>query len=298
MSANPCFFPTSDPQDPFPLIELKQQLMVYTETPPGPKTARSVFDLYDERFGARITRFRTTAMAFLLRDWDSRARRAFLEQELPRLRSKMDWGYRFWDGKGADSWQFMFHGFPPATQPGNAGFFRFEFPWDVDPGVIRDLARALLAFLPCLSGSAGYYLQGRPGSKWENPSFDRMYGLAMRYWGAEAESLDVTVGHVLQGFKCVNWLTVIGDKWRQVAPEAISAAKAVAHQVTETPHATLFQAEEKPRLGDRNRREVLTGYRAVASALLPLQVTEHAAFGGNVWTDDNTIKYLRRFTNP
>jgi hypothetical protein len=60
----------------------------------------------------------------------------------------------------------------------------------------------------------------------------------------------------------------------------------------------LFQAEEKPRLIDRNRQEPLGGYGAVAGVLLPLQVSKHDAFGGRLWTDENTMNYLRRFTHP
>ena len=110
MSTNPILVMTSDPGEIFPLLELKQHLVLYLETPPGPKTARVAYDLYMDRFGGHVTKYRSTAPGDIPREWTTAARREFEDLELPACRTKDDWGYRFWDGRGIDSWQFLFHG--------------------------------------------------------------------------------------------------------------------------------------------------------------------------------------------
>ena len=42
----------------------------------------------------------------------------------------------------------------------------------------------------------------------------------------------------------------------------------------------------------------MPGYVAVAQALLPLQVKAFGSFGGERWDEDNSLRYLRRFTHP
>ena len=122
--------------------------------------------------------------------------------------------------------------------------------------------------------------------------------MAHRYWGIEAHNLDVTVNHMLQGYKCVNWLTILGNQYQKANKNAIEDAKLAAFAYKETNHAVLLQAEATPRFGDRNRQEVLDGYIAIAQALLPLQITEHESLGGYAWDEDNTMRYIRRFTHP
>lgn len=294
---NPILLITGDPDDIFPLLELKQHLILYSDTPPGPKTARAAYDLYTARFGDRISEYKSTADGKILQDWTPEAQAQFEAVLLPALRTKNDWGYRFWDGRGVDSWQFLFHGYPPVSEPDMAGVFRFEFPWDIPAEVLLEFTLAILRVVPCLSGTAGYHLQGQALTMNENRSYDAMFGMAHRYWGAEAQNLDVTLRHARSGYKCVNWLTLIGGALRQRDPAAVARAQALASAVVESPHTTLLQIGPRPRLIDRNRRDAFDDYTAVAEALLPLQITEHDAFGGDLWDDDNTLRYLRRFTH-
>ena len=240
--------------------------------------------------------YRSTATGSVLKDWNANTKKIFENQELPELRKKSDWGYVFADNKEIDSWLFMFHGYRPRTEAGKASFYRFDFDWQVDPHFLYTFASELISLVPCLSGFAGYYLQGRVAYSME--SYDTMFAISHRYWGLEAHNLDVTVNQMLSGYKCVNWLTIIGDKFRQANPEAIEQAKQVAMKYHETEYAILFQADEVPRFGDQNRREVLSGYVAIAKALLPLQIREHEALGGTRWTDDNTIEWIQRFAPP
>ena len=52
-----------------------------------------------------------------------------------------------------------------------------------------------------------------------------MFALAHRYWGVEAQNLDVTLRHARHGYKCVNWLTIIGNPLRQSDPKAVERAQ-------------------------------------------------------------------------
>jgi hypothetical protein len=280
------------------LVELKKGLVLYLAHPPGPATARTIYDLAMNRFASRIQAYRSTCPGSAPVPWTPSARSLFEGTILPKLRSRMDWGYMFSDGRGSDSLVFMFHGYRPHTEAGMASFVRFDFEWSFDSNELHSLARDLIGCMHCLSGFGGYYLQARFAPKYRPDAFDRVFGLAMRYWGAEAHNLDVSVNHLKDGFKCVNWLTILGNHLRSMAPEVIEQAKRAAHSHFETDHAILLQSELAPRLGDRNRNEWLNGYAAVANALLPLQVTEHAPFGGTLWDEDNTMRYLRRFTHP
>lgn len=293
MSENPFCWMANDG---IPLLELKQGLVLYVEDPPNPAQAKLVYDHYIRHCGARIRIYRSTAQGSEINRWDQSAQMDFERRALPNLRKRNEWGYAFSDDKKVNSRLFMFHGFRPHTQTGKASFYRFDFDWNVDLKFLRDFTDELISLIPSLSGFAGYYFQGRAGLLYASQSFDKMFSLAMRYCGIEAHNLDVTVNYMLEGYKCVNWLTIIGDKFRKANPEAVEKAKDVAFDYSETQYAVLLQADQMPRFGDRNRGETLDGYVAIAKALLPLQITEHAAFGGKRWTDENTIEYIRRFT--
>lgn len=279
-----------------PIVELKTGLVLYLEDPPGPMQARRVYELYQKLCGDRIRNYCSTAPGSLPQPWNPGVRQRFESHELPDLRKRRHWGYGFDDGNQVDSWLFMFHGYRPHSEAGKASFYRFDFPWDVDLGLLRTFADDLISFVPCLSGFGGYYFQGSATDL--VASYDLIFAWAHRYWGIEAHNLDRTVAHMLDGYKCVNWLTIIGNKYRQAYPAAIDAAKKVAFASKETNYTILFQAESKPQFGDINRREVLTGYASVARALLPLQINEHQSLGGTKWTAENTIRYIRRFTGP
>ena len=298
VSSNPLVERTSDPADIFPLLELKQHLVLYLEKPPSASEARFVYETYRDRFGDRIKRYRATTPGSLLMDWDAQARSDFEHRRLPDLRRRADWGYWFWDGKGTDSWQFVFHGFKPVSQAGTASFYRFEFDWAVAPDVLLGLAVELMGQLEFSSGYGGYSFHGRPSSMYHNLSYNRMFAWAHRYWGVEAQDLDVTVNHVLGGYKCVNWLTMIGEPLRREEPQAVKDASAAAFHSSENRHGVLLLAHSRPLLGDRNRGERLEGYARVAEALLPLQLDTHGAFSGTRWTDENTMAWMRRFTHP
>lgn len=276
-----------------PVIELKQTLILYLDHPPSPREAEAVYRTWMDVCGERVRFYRSTVANSSLRVWDAGAQRRFETEELQRLRQREHWGYVFWDGRPVDSWLFMFHGYRPSSEPGRASFFRFEFDWKVDPSLVLRLAIEALNTVDFVWGFAGYVLQGDQSDK----HFDRMYALAQRYWGVEAHSLDVTVQHALTGYKCVNWLTLIGDELRRQHPEAVERASAEATHSIRGTAGVLLQAGNSAQLGDRNRAEHLSVHTAIARYLRPLQMSEHAPFGGSRWDEVNTMDYIHRFTS-
>ena len=283
-----------------PIAELKQHVLLYVDTPPGPKTARQVLDLYFSIWGEPFKKYASTAMGAGDEPWSPTTRSRFFRDELPELRQRAHWGYSFSDGQVLDSRMLMFHGYGKFTEPDKASFYRFEFEWNVEPERIKQFACGLLDIVECLSGTAGYVFQGRPRGSKARSSFNEIYALGRRYWGVEVQDLDSTLKHARQGYKCVSWLTMIGAKLA-AGSDAITTAQGVAYAHEQRRGGWLLQAAATPSIGDRNRFEPMDGYVALATALEPLQMPTHEAFGdgtGSRWTEQNTLAWLRRFTHP
>ncbi len=114
---NPLVELTDDPKDPIPLVELKQHLVIFVQDPPGPVSARRVYDLYLQNCGDIFKTYKSTFEGPLPQDWNPAARARFERDELPALRLTTDWGYGFSDDKPRDSWLFMFHEFVERKYP-------------------------------------------------------------------------------------------------------------------------------------------------------------------------------------
>jgi len=296
MQANPLISPSPDPAVGVPLAELKQHLLLFVDTPPGPKTARAVYDLYLKTWGNPFLKYCSTALGDLPHDWTPVSRRRFEQVELPELRRFRAWGYGFFDGRDTDAWLMMFHGYQPASEPGRASFYRFEFDWALPPDLLLQFTQDVLGIVNCVCGYAGYFFQAQANGPYGKSSFDQVYAWALRYWGVDAEDLDVTVMHMMDAYKCPSWLTIIGQRLESKYPIAIAAAQSAAYRAQRSPGGVILQAGDAPELGDRHRHERLANYEAIAQALLPLQVRDHASFGGTRWTTDTTNGWLQRFT--
>jgi hypothetical protein len=277
-----------------PLVELKMVLLLFVKQPPNPEQARTVFDLFMSTYGKRIRLYCSTAAGSGPQPWNPQVHARMQQVLLPNLRKYRDWGYGFADGKLTDSTLFMVHGYRPHTEPGKASFYRIELPWNEELMGILQFSKQIIESVPFCNGMAGYYLQSsRP--HWAQ-AFDAMYAMSQRYWGLEANNLDQSVDHVLSGIKCVNWLTFIGTELGAKDLPAIQQAQKVSFSSYQSAQGWLFQAEEKPRYIDRNRLEPLGGYGQLAKALEVFQIDSHAPFGGKYWTEDNIMKYLKRFS--
>ena len=282
-----------DTEELEPTYELKYGLVLYTDYAPGPIRARAVSDRYFAHFGDRIRRWTSTTEGEAdLTEWDVASRSLFENERIPHLRKGIHWGYAFDDGNEFDTWLFMLHGYRPASEPGRAGFFRFEFPWNVEQSVVRNFAAELLDVAPFTSGFAGYFF--KPAVD-EPDSYDTMYAVCRRFWGIEAWNLDVSVCYLKQAYLSVNWLTLIGAELGRLIPEGMEEAKRHAVDAIDGKYGTILQASDVATLGDRNAGEPMDAYFAIARALMPIQVTTFESFGGRRWNDDNSFAWVRRF---
>ncbi len=190
-----------------------------------------------------------------------------------------EWGYSFWDGLNVGSRSIMFHGYTPVREPGLASFWRFEFDWQLDECLLRDFLVEVFGLTLCVTGYGGYTFVGLPSGEGAAESWDVIYAWARRYWGINVEDVDVSAAALLDGMKCVSWLTAIGPGLCLEHPHAVKAGRAAASWSAQTTSGTILQVGETPVLGDRNRQDDLSQYEAMANALLPLQVQQHGSFG-------------------
>jgi hypothetical protein len=286
-----------DSEESPPLLELKSRLILYLESPIDSESARRIYDLYMPRYGLRIAQYRSTAYGDVPEDWTAASRSRFEQAQLPRLYEQADWGYWFEEARWTDSRVFLFHGYRPASEPNRASIVRFDFEWDFDPEELNAFTRRVLEVVECVGGTAGYVLNPAEGD-YASDAYILMFAWAMRYWGVEAQDLDAYSHVALNGFPCIAWSTVIGASLLARNPDSVDRARTVAYASFEAGPHVIIRAEERPRLIDRNRRETLGNYPAVAEALLPLQSADPIEFDGDMWDEDNTRRYLRRFTNP
>lgn len=298
MATNPLYIPCRDPAVGAPLIELKMHLLLFVDAPPGPVIARRVWDLYLRRWGDPFRLYKSTSVGALVKPWSAAARRSFEQIELPDLRRHEDWGYGFADERYSDSWMYMFHGYRPVSEAGKASFYRFEFDWQVDLDRLLSFTADVLRIVDVVSGYGGYFFQGLPNGPYARTYFDQAYAWGWRYWGVEVEDLDVSVDHMLEGYKCPSWITIIGEALKNKDASAVRRAEAAAFRAGHVASNTVLLAGPSPALGDRHLQTPLTYYEAIARALEPLQVRQHGSFGGSRWTDANTMAWLRRFSGP
>ncbi len=275
-----------------PIYRLKLSLVLYLDYAPGPKRARAVYDTYMARFGEHISVYQSTSWMGPPFKWNARSRMNFETRELPDIQKHADWGYAFSDGTLVDNHLFMFHGYKPVTEAGKASFFRFEWPWNYEPSEIGTFAAELAGTVPFLSGTGGYIVSVKPFDEY---GYNRMFALVRRYWGLEAWNLDLTVKYTLDGYKCPSWLTMIGKRLLKRIKRPIDV-EAIASYGTATAHGLVYQSRSRPEVIDRNRAEPYEGEQAIARALLPLQIKNHAPFGGTSWADNNTLEWLYRFS--
>ena len=297
-SSGPLVLPSPQGPDDYPLVESKLQMTLFVDGPPGPKTVARMLDLYFGTWGDSFRQYTSTAFGSWEEDWDATARQRFLTSELPALRQGRHWGYSFSDGRKSDARRLMFHGYRPFAEPAQASFYSFEFEWQTDPQRLRAFALELLGELDCLSGSIGYGFRAHPTLL--TAANDQIYAWSRRYRGVDVRDDEVSAQSLTRAYKCVSWITLIGEALALRQPEALAVATAAALDYAKSGRTWLLQAAPEPTLGDRHRVQ-MPEYAAIATALLPLQVVGHGRFGhgsSERWTDDSTEAWLHRFTDP
>jgi hypothetical protein len=125
--------------------------------------------------------------------------------------------------------------------------------------------------------------------------------LAERFPGFEVEAEHVSVHHLKEGIKGVNWLTVLSDRW----VEALGGLDALRARLDDSifpfyPYdgGVVIQAGPKPVIGDVKANRWPTHYVTLAKVLKPIQIKNHYPmhFGGVGGLEhEATLAWLFRF---
>lgn len=184
----------------------------------------------------------------------------------------------------------------------SSGFVRLILPTnafgnDFSPFYI--LAKSLFEGMEFAFGSAGYSLNWNDLSNEANLAREAMSGMRKRYPGLDLSDPSATKFSAATGFKCVNWLTFLGDELASQAGGVISLGKKFGGAVTveSLPHGLVVRAGEIPAIGDVNRRIDVPFYHQVGRVLAPLRAQNHPPFLGvdGIVDDEESNEWLARF---
>jgi len=232
------------------------------------------------------------------------ARRAWCEPSRRRIVEGRGFEAGLWDGREIDdmlgSWSFMCRRVQ-WRDSGSHAFARLLTPLTADIGSLRDAALAIAEHVPLYSGHGGLVFVYDPWNK--ELALDYVYALARRYWGIDIEDLNRTIELMHDAIKGVNWLTLVGQRFRQHTEiaEGLQGLKARPEiDISECAEATVVTAGSVPVAGDRHRPNGgLDAYIAIAQALRPLFPSAVHDFSSARFIEQgNTLGWIRRFVEP
>lgn len=184
----------------------------------------------------------------------------------------------------------------------STGFARLILPveaFEDDFSPFYELAKSLFENMEFAFGSAGYSLNWNDLSNEADLAREAMSGMRKRYPGLDLSDPSGTKYSAASGFKCVNWLTFLGEDLAVQAGGALKLGKKLGAGVSvETlPHGLVVRAGEVPTIGDVNRRKGVPLYQQVGKVLAPLRAQNHPPFLGTdgIVDDDETNDWLARF---
>jgi hypothetical protein len=223
----------------------------------------------------------------------------FLAPTRARILERRRFWMQFWDGAKAGSWSICMramHRLDSGWHP----FVRLMIPVTADPTLLLRAAVEWSDFLDIRSGHGGFAFTYDP---WHlDRAFDNIYALAKRFWGVEVEHLNGTLPLMVDRIKSVSWLTVVGGHLRDrvdIAANLELLASRLDLSLEVRSRATVIRIGDAPAVGDQNRPDTsLDGYYAVARALEPLFVDDHADFPGMFSANGDTVGWIRRFVDP
>ncbi|WP_232515167.1 type VI immunity family protein [Burkholderia ambifaria] len=150
-------------------------------------------------------------------------------------------------------------------------------------------------------GGAGFTLIFSPGMSQNTkyalplmkrfPGFDYIYGV----------DFSMEAGAVHDRFKCVNWLTVLGDEIVTELGGAgpMRAALEPTCKIHEYAGGVVIQAGENPQLGDATRGDIPEAYRKVARYTKPVRFEAYSSrlfrVPDNLDKKEETLSWIRRF---
>lgn len=231
-------------------------------------------------------------------------RHAWCEPTRRRIVAGRGFEAGLWDGREIDdplgSWSFTCRCIL-LRDSGLHAYARILVPLDVDISVLRRAALAIAERVGLSSGHGGPVFVYHPWHK--EPALDAVYALARRYWGIDVEDLNRTLELMHDAIKGVNWLTLVGHRFRE-RPDVADGLQGLATvpdiDIAQLAEATVLTAGSVPLAGDRHRPNGrLDAYIAIAHALRPLFPDAVADFTSPRFVEHgNTLGWVRRFIEP
>lgn len=132
--------------------------------------------------------------------------------------------------------------------------------------------------MPYLHGFAGFGLVYNDMGDLATTADGELFALGMRHLGLDLQSALNTSFCAPSGFKCVNWLTWLGDGLAtRLSPPASVGVRGSLH-VSRQEHGIVVQAGDAPCIGDINRGDDCAAYREAGRWLAPVRSPDHPAF--------------------
>lgn len=191
-----------------------------------------------------------------------------------------------------------------ATEYKDAGAFSFWMPAEPaerDPDSLVDLVAELAGAIPFASGHAGYSLEYDARGDYRVVAREKLAALVRRHAGLDVPCVENTSFVVHDGFKRVNWLTLLGAQLveRLGGADAIRGQLGEAIEVRPLETGVLVRAGPRPEIGDVNRRDNLPLYHEVGRVLAPVRAREHPAVlyppDSLVASKEKTAEWLGQF---
>lgn len=207
---------------------------------------------------------------------------------------------QFWDGRPTASWSLCIRAMH-LQDSGLHGFARLMVPLDTDVELLHQAALAWADHLSVASGHGGLCFAYHPWHLGE--AFDSIYGLARRFWGIDVEHLNGTLPLVKERVKGVSWLTLVGQRFRDMPDvrAGLDGLRARADlQLDDRARATVVRIGREPLELDQNRPDgAIAPYQALATALEPVYLDDHPDFPGDAFQRaGNSLGWIRRFIEP
>jgi hypothetical protein len=163
-------------------------------------------------------------------------------------------------------------------------------------GVFADL----VSELKYASGHAGFAVNWNETGDYGIYAQQVMGVLAQRHPGLDLPDTTATLMALPNGFKRVNWLTLLNAEYCERLGGLAQLRAALGPRITvhELPDGVIIQAGPRPDIGDVNRGRWLPLYHQVGTVLEPLRARPHPGFlarGQHLGDEDFTDDWLGHF---
>jgi hypothetical protein len=223
-----------------------------------------------------------------------------LAVDTEQLTKREEWGYTFLSGASdmdLAPWGLRVN-MQPTAMPRRSGHFRVSVPADWVRSNVEEFlswTMRIASALPFRSGHGGFGVQYDEGDVIRTRD-EQIRAWLKRYRGLDANSLSLVGDTLAKHVKGVDWLTWLDAGFVKKLGGKFALRKALPPSVLihDVGDGAALQAGAQPSLGDVNRQETLTDYRAVSRVIKPIRVKSVDL----MWFDEEeSAAWLERFDN-